>query len=488
MKFFYNLLKKQCSGGKREIAIRISVGRKADLRLKSRIYVSEDFFEYFIDWAKYNGQRLKTETISKGESLKRRIPIKSYGKIIIRKKIESPEVAYHRKQQQKLQEIEVKIEQLCQDNSVTKEFLQAIIDAYHNPKLPIPSLSTTNSHIKKRSVYQYVNEFIEEKRLTEGTSKGYRVLVRVVARYEEYVRAKGNKDFYFDVTTMQREDIEKFFNYIKKEHVILKKNRELFKRIQKNLPKELKSDRTFINERSNNTLAQFQNKIKSFFHWLLKRGIINKDPICGIETIKEQYGAVVALTKEERNKIADYDLSCNRSLEVQRDIFIFQCLVGCRVSDLSKLTHSNIVGDLLIYTPKKTKNNNKVEKQVMVPLRERAMNLIEKYKDVDTKGCLFPCISDQKYNCAIKEILSIVGINRSVSIRDRNTGKSVFRPICDFASSHLARRTFVSVLFNEKVDSKVISVMSGHTENSTAFARYVHVDNELLKDAVKHLE
>ena len=44
-------------------------------------------------------------------------------------------------------------------------------------------------------------------------------------------------------------------------------------------------------------------------------------------------------------------------------------------------------------------------------------------------------------------------------------------------------------MFNEKVDSKLISAMSGHTENSAAFARYVHVDNELLVDAVRqHLE
>ena len=33
-------------------------------------------------------------------------------------------------------------------------------------------------------------------------------------------------------------------------------------------------------------------------------------------------------------------------MAVQRDIFVFQCLIGCRVGDLYKLTKSNVINEV----------------------------------------------------------------------------------------------------------------------------------------------
>lgn len=65
----------------------------------------------------------------------------------------------------------------------------------------------------------------------------------------------------------------------------------------------------------------------------------------------EAYGTPYYITLEERDKIADYDLSANPSLEAQRDIFIFQCLTGCRVSDLMAMTPASIINGAIEYMP-----------------------------------------------------------------------------------------------------------------------------------------
>lgn len=79
------------------------------------------------------------------------------------------------------------------------------------------------------------------------------------------------------------------------------------------------------------------------------------------------------------------------TVAVQRDIFVFQCCVGCRVGDLYKLTYDNIVNDVLTYTPRKTMDNNPV--LARVPLNETAMAMLEKYRDED-RGTLFSSIID----------------------------------------------------------------------------------------------
>ena len=48
------------------------------------------------------------------------------------------------------------------------------------------------------------------------------------------------------------------------------------------------------------------------------------------------------------NRIADADLSGeSETLQEQRDIFVFQCQTGCRVSDLLRLTPGNVQNGIL---------------------------------------------------------------------------------------------------------------------------------------------
>ncbi|KAA6307537.1 Tyrosine recombinase XerC, partial [termite gut metagenome] len=91
------------------------------------------------------------------------------------------------------------------------------------------------------------------------------------------------------------------------------------------------------------------------------------------------YGTPFYITNEERIRLYDADFSHNKQLETQRDIFVFQCLIGCRVSDLYKMTYRNIIDGSVEYIPRKTKEDRAIT--VRVPLSKTAQEIIERYHD-----------------------------------------------------------------------------------------------------------
>ena len=138
------------------------------------------------------------------------------------------------------------------------------------------------------------------------------------------------------------------------------------------------------------------------------------------------YGDPFYLTLEERDKVYYADLSgMGASYPVYRDIFMFQCLIGCRVSDLNRLTKANIVDGCVEYIPQKTKLEH--AGTVRVPLNQKALDILERYKDLEE--ALLPRFSHFGYNKKIKEILKYVGIDRMVRVLDPKTREDVARPL-----------------------------------------------------------
>ena len=169
---------------------------------------------------------------------------------------------------------------------------------------------------------------------------------------------------------------------------------------------------------------------------------------------------------------------------VYRDIFMFQCLIGCRVSDLNRLTKANIVDGFVEYIPQKTKMEH--ANTVRVPLNQKAREILERYKDLE--NALLPRFSHFGYNKKIKEILKYVGIDRTVIVLDPKTREDVARPLYEVASTHTARKTFIGNLYRQVKDPNLIASMSGHSEGSRAFARYRKIDDEMKKELVNLLD
>lgn len=312
------------------------------------------------------------------------------------------------------------------------------------------------------------------------------VLKRALQRFELYKRATGYPHYRIKLNDLDVDDINQFERFLRSEHELYTKYPKIYTEAPADTRKTRKKPKP--EPKGDNTIINLFGNLRAFYHWCNKQGLSSNEPFAKYTgKTTEKYGTPNYITIDERDLIADFDLSANPSLAVQRDIFIFQCLIGCRVSDLMSMTPESVIDDAVEYMPQKTKTDR--PQVVRVPLNSRAKALVEKYKDnTDCKSRLFPFISSQKYNVAIKNIFTLCGVTRLVTVLNPTTGKEEKRPINELASSHLARRTFIGNLYRKVKDPILVGSLSGHAEGSKAFARYRTIDDEMKRELVNLID
>ena len=268
-------------------------------------------------------------------------------------------------------------------NNLAKDWLKSLLDEFNNPEATTATdEAQTKQH--KRSFFDWFELFLKTKDYPQSSTKAFRVLERALGRYQGFIReTKRDKSFTLDVDTITKEGINDFFDYFKREHEYQERYPRVFKALMAEYPAEIttKHKTQKITERGHNHIVNLKKKLKRFFLWLNKEGYSSNHPFDGVEIKAERYGDPIILSLDERNRIADFDLSATPHLERQRDVFIFQCLIGCRVSDLLKMTSDNVVDGQIQYIPRKTIDNKAVTAEI--PLNDRAISILAKYDGVD---------------------------------------------------------------------------------------------------------
>lgn len=363
-------------------------------------------------------------------------------------------------------------------------WLECIIDEHRHPD----AYKSETQKVGEKDIYELAELYLTKMQFSTDHTRGFRVLIRAVARYEGFIRStdRKRKDFSFDVHKIGKDTVEGFMDYLRNEKELSEQYPKLYERLLASYPSNVKAGYHSIMGRGENATIKLMKKLKAFFHWLVDEGITDNRPFEGVKLGSEQFGTPYYITIEERNTIAETPMP-TKHLETQRDIFIFQCFVGCRVGDLVKLTKDNITAGVLEYTPHKTKDEGEQSRNARIPLHPTALALLAKYEGVDKNGRLFPFISDQKYNEAIKQVFTKAGITRNVIVRNALTGENEIRPINEVASSHLARRTFIGNAYKKVSDPNIIGRMSGHTEGSRAFSRYRNIEDSTLINVINQL-
>ncbi len=163
---------------------------------------------------------------------------------------------------------------------------------------------------------------------------------------------------------------------------------------------------------------------------------------------------------------------------------MFQCLIGCRFGDLVTLRKDNIVDGAVEYIAEKTKGHN--PRTIRVPLNDKAKAILEKYNDLGHR--IMPKFNFSDYNKNIQKVLKYVGINRKVVVIDLMTRESVMKPLCDVATTHTARKTFIGNLYKKVKDPSLVASLSGHTDGSRAFARYREIDMDMKRELVEMID
>lgn len=326
-----------------------------------------------------------------------------------------------------------------------------------------------------------LSRYTEEKKADGNDIRRLGVLRRALLRYQAFTRLTADNSFTLDFGTFTPDFLDRFERFMKDEHALSERYPETYGAVLAAVGKDTRAAK----ERGGNVISCIMKKLRAFSHWSARKNG-TPDPFTDYHIKAERYGTPYYITTEERNMIAEADLSKRPALAVQRDIFVFHCCIGCRVSDLYSLTEESIINGAVEYIPRKTKGER--PETVRVPLNERARALVERYKGVDKAGRLFPFISQQKYNEAIKEIFTLCGVTRLVTVLDTVTGEEVKRPINELASSHLARRTFIGNIYKQVKDPNLVGALSGHKEGSKAFARYREIDDDIKKELVSLIE
>ncbi|HIZ15058.1 MAG TPA: site-specific integrase [Candidatus Tidjanibacter faecipullorum] len=326
-----------------------------------------------------------------------------------------------------------------------------------------------------------LDEYIHTQRLSRIRLQSYAVLRRSVERYQLYVRHT------WILNTLQAEDLRRFEQFLRDEHTFFQTTddghrvcKAQYQHLYANTPENRPPT-----ARGNNTIAATFTKVFAVLNHALDKGWTDNHKFRDYSPPKEIYGTPYYLSLDEVRQLYECDLSDTPTLAVQRDIFVFQCLIGCRIGDLYRFSDNNIIGDTLEYVPYKTKGES--QRTVQVPLNNTAREILARYHHPE-RNTLFPLISQQRYNDAIKTIFTKAGLTRNIIIINPVSGIEESVPLNTVASSHLARRTFVGNLYKRVKDPNLIGVLSGHVEGSKAFARYREIDHSMKQELTQLID
>lgn len=125
-----------------------------------------------------------------------------------------------------------------------------------------------------------------------------------------------------------------------------------------------------------NTANERLKKLRTFLLWAIKKGYTTKNPFYTFKIPTDRYATPIFLLPDEVKKIYTLNLANNKYLNKIKDIFIFQCMVGCRREDLWNITNDNIQNGFLVYIPHKTLKTN--QKPLKIPLNAIATEIINK--------------------------------------------------------------------------------------------------------------
>jgi site-specific recombinase XerD len=356
-----------------------------------------------------------------------------------------------------------------QKEFLTSDILETEIDKVLNPE----KYGINN---KPQAFLEAFNEFLEVKKIAVSRKRAFMVIHRALQRFELYKQAVDKNGFKLSFDTISASTLRDFEKFLIDEHRLYKQYPNIYKAVPET--------RTPA-PRGQNTLNGIFTKLRTFFIWAIQNEKSTNNPFKTFKIEESVYGTPFYISIDERNRLYKTNLTRHPRLAIQRDIFVFQCVIGCRVGDLYRMTKHNIINGAIEYIARKTNDGHPLT--VRVPLNSISKEILDRYSDHEGVGIL-PFISEQKYNVAIKRMFLAARLNRRITFRNPTSGKPEIKPLNEIASSHLARRCFVGNLYKRVKDPNLVGALSGHKEGSKAFARYREIDEEMKNDLVKMLE
>jgi len=274
--------------------------------------------------------------------------------------------------------------------------------------------------------------------------------------YLEYL--SDIKKFSPNTIKAYRQDIEQFLVFFNYKHEGL--SRDQIRDFLSSL---------YLSTSNRSTVSRKIYAIRSFFRYLVRQGLTEKNPMDLISIPKAEKKLPEILTEDEMVKFLD-DLPAE-SLQDIRNKALFELFYasGLRLSELTNLKRGNVN-----FRERMIRVFGKGNKERIVPFNRKAGNIIQeylslldrKYKDpgeyifLNLRG---KKISDRGVEKIVKEIFKKID----------NSGKNVY--------PHLFRHSFATHLLQRGVDLRMIQELLGHSNLSTT-EKYTTLNySDLLK-------
>lgn len=452
--------------GQRQVMIRLFEGSKVNMRGKSRIYICEDYFHYFInipETIKIGVPAPESDLANIKEAKKKGYVLYQHGEIVIptfrqskynpTKPVEFIEAENKRTQIDTLVKEIMDSYQTVDKTKLSSGWMESIINYFHNKEeiereLQEQEEREEEEYIKDHILLNRFEKYIDDALISETRRRAYRVTYRILKRFLNIFGLADIliEDFTADHILLFRQFIIDEYKYADK-----KKWKYLYKDVKKdNIPTE---------PRVQNTVATKLKMFRAFFSQLEDADEIVKSPFkkMGKEnreaSLKEAYVQPVALTLEEFIKVKN--TSVPESLSVTKDAFLVQCALGCRISDFKIMTMQNVAvtGDgipYIRYVPQKTRATMKTVQETKTPIVRFAFDIIKR------TGFNIPIINYDSgksgYNKKIKDLLKLCELNREVDVWNERDQLIEHKPLWEVGSSKLGRKTNVTLMGRVQID------------------------------------
>ncbi len=283
----------------------------------------------------------------------------------------------------------------------------------------------------------FLLSLVTEKNMSLNTASSYRADLKVFSTFMN--------DQNLNIETLRKDDIHKFFQNQREKHF------------------------------ADSTISRRLSTIKQFFKFLIKEGLLDRNPCEDIKNFKKAKKIPGFLSEEEVLKVLNSASKVGKNkLEKTRNKALIEILYasGIRVSELVSLRKSLFIG-----TPEIILIKGKGNKERMVPISKLAISAIKKYlaelKKTNTafyeSDFLFPSrskngyLNRERFFLIIKKIAKFAGLNSSD------------------VSPHKIRHAFASHLLSNGADLRVIQTILGHKNLSTTEI-YTHIlDEKMIK-------
>jgi len=295
--------------------------------------------------------------------------------------------------------------------------------------------------MKAMPVEKLISVFIEalgtEKGFSENTCRGYRNDLEQFLQYlEENNPRQGN-----DPVVLDRVDGITIRGYLGSLH---KRNKKT-------------------------TIARKLSALRSFFHFLVKRGVTEENPAESILTPKQDKTIPAYLSVDDMFRLLD-SIHTSRLLDL-RNRAIFETLYSCgiRVSELVGLNTADVD-----FRQTLIRVLGKGARERIVPIGKNALLAISNYRQVlasncgiseDVNGPLF--LNKNKGRLSARSVARI--LDKLV------TACGLLTPV----SPHTLRHTFATHMLDAGADLRVVQELLGHKSLSTT-QKYTHVSIDRL--------